>query len=103
MKNNKINFNYVSTLALKNIEAILRNWLPDGRNIGGEWVARNPTRSDHKAGSFKINLRSGRWSDFATGDRGGDLIALAAYLFGLSQGEAARKLADMLGIEAINE
>ena len=38
-----------------------------------------PRRADHRKGSFKINLTTGRWSDFATGDAGGDLVSLAAY------------------------
>ena len=33
-----------------------------------------------------------------TGDSGGDPVSLAAYLFGLSQADACRKLATMLGI-----
>jgi len=44
--------------------------------------------------------RAGLWCDFATGDRGGDVISLAAYLFNLSQAEAARRIAAMLGISA---
>ena len=66
--------------------------------------ARNGSRSTRRApitasGSFKVNLRTGRWCDFATGDAGGDLIALAAYLFHLDQAEAARKIAAALGID----
>ena len=76
---------------------LVSRWLPHGRRVGNEWVARNPTRVDRRPGSFKVNLRSGRWADFATGDRGGDPISLAAFIFGLSQVEAARKLAEMLG------
>ena len=38
------------------------------------------------------------WADFATGDKGGDVISLAAFLFGLSQAEAARRIAGMLGL-----
>ena len=49
-----------------------------------------------------MNTRTGRWADFATGDRGGDVVSLAAYLHGLRQAEAARKLADMLGLAAMN-
>ena len=45
---------------------------------GHEYVARNPTRADRRPGSFKINLRTGRWADFATGDKGGDPVSLAA-------------------------
>lgn len=65
---------------------------------GREWVARNPRRADRQLGSFKINLRTGRWADFATTDRGGDPVSLAAFLFSLSQAEAASRLASMLGV-----
>ena len=43
----------------------------------------NPTRADRRPGSFSVNTRTGRWADFATGDRGGDVVSLAAYLHGL--------------------
>jgi len=59
-------------------------------------VALNPRRHDRSPGSFKVNLRTGRWADFATGDKGGDPVSLAAYLFNLSQADAARRLAAML-------
>jgi hypothetical protein len=49
-------------------------------------------------GSFKINLRTGQWADFATGDKGGDVISLAAYLHGLTQAAAAGKISEMLGL-----
>ena len=61
-------------------------------------IAINPRRADKRTGSFKVNLATGRWSDFATGDAGGDLISLAAYLFSISHREAARRLAGMLGL-----
>lgn len=99
-RNERINFHAISAAALAHLPALARRWLPDGRCQGHEWVSRNPTRDDHNPGSFKINLRSGRWADFATGARGGDVISLAAHLFGLSQVAAARKLAAMLGISA---
>ncbi len=50
-------------------------------------------------GSFKVNLKNGRWGDFSNGDGGGDLISLAAYLFGLKQSEAALKVAEMMGVD----
>ena len=53
-----------------------------------------------KAGSFKVNLRSGVWCDFATGDKGGDVIDLQAYLEGKSKLEAARDLATMLNVQS---
>jgi hypothetical protein len=79
---------------------LVPQWLPDGQRIGAEWVARNPTRHDRRPGSFKINLRTGRWADFATGDKGGDAISLIAYLRGISQRQAAQILADYLEMQS---
>jgi hypothetical protein len=93
-----IDFRAVSQAALGHAETIVARWLPDGRRDGAEWTARNPKRADHQPGSFKVNLRSGKWGDFSSGDRGGDLIALAAFLFDLKQDEAARRVAEMIGI-----
>ena len=62
-------------------------------------MARNPTRADRRLGSFKINMVTGRWGDFATAARGGDVVSLAAYLAGTGQMEAARNLANMLGVD----
>jgi hypothetical protein len=72
--------------------------LPDGRVVGGEYIARNPRRHDRNLGSFKVNVRTGQWADFATGDKGGDVVSLSAYLAGTGQAEAARQLAVMLGV-----
>jgi hypothetical protein len=94
-----IAFARVAGAALAHAETLTRRWLPDGRRERAEWVALNPTRADNRKGSFKVNVQTGRWSDFATGDAGGDLIALAAYLFHLDQAEAARKIAAALGID----
>ena len=71
--------------------------LPQGRRQGQYWVALNPTRYDRKAGSFKINLHTGKWADYATGDNGSDAISLVAYLYGLKQGEAATYLKNITG------
>jgi hypothetical protein len=95
----QIDFAAINAVALRSLPALLARWLPDGRWHGQEYVARNPKRNDQRAGSFKINGRTGRWGDFATGDSGGDPISLAAYLAGIGQVEAARELARALGIE----
>ena len=94
-----VDFKAINRVALELLSDILRRWLPDGRIEGVEYVARNPTRADRRSGSFKINLHTGRWADFATGDRGGDVVSLAAYLAGCSQSEAARQLKIMLGVD----
>jgi len=92
-------FGRVAGEALAHADTIVRRWLPNGRREGSEWVARNPRRADRRKGSFKVNISTGRWGDFSTGDYGGDLVALAAYLFSLSQRDAALRVADMIGTD----
>jgi len=94
----RIDFDRVKAAALASAEAIVRGLLPDGRREGAEWVARNPHRDDRRPGSFKINLHSGKWGDFATGDRGGDLVSLCAFVMNVDQRTAAIQLAEALAI-----
>ena len=94
----QLNFREINRAGLASLPALLRRWLPDGRLVGREYTARNPRRADRRPGSFRINVNSGKWADFATGDKGSDVVSLAAYLSGTGQAEAARALADMLGV-----
>jgi hypothetical protein len=97
-----LDFESINRMALAAFPAVLARILPRGTIIGREYVALNPTRADHRPGSFKIRLfgsRAGSWADFATGDCGGDPVSLVAYLETVSQGEAARMLARMLALE----
>lgn len=88
----------VAAHALRCVDSLLAQLLPDGKREGSEWKARNPTRADNKPGSFSVNINTGAWADFATGDKGGDLVSLWAYLRGCkNQGEAAQQLAAWLG------
>ncbi|WP_137719959.1 DUF927 domain-containing protein [Methylobacillus flagellatus] len=91
-------FAQIKAAALTSIDSVLSRWCPGGKQQGREYLPLNPRRSDSKSGSFSINLDTGAWSDFATGDKGGDLIALVAYIEGMKQGEAAKLLASFLGI-----
>lgn len=94
----RINFEAINCAAIRLLPDIVFRWLPDGRQDGPEWVCLNPRRADRHLGSFKVNLYTGMWSDFATGDCGGDPVSLAAYLHDLSQVKAAKHLAKMLGV-----
>lgn len=71
-------FHSINLACRARLPSLLAAWLPDGRKQGQEWVALNPTRSDRHAGSFKINMITGQWADFATGDKGGDPVSLYA-------------------------
>lgn len=98
-----LDFAAINVEAVRMLPAILQRWLPGGHREGHEWVALNPRRADQHLGSFKINVTTGRWADFATSDAGGDPISLLAYLNGCSQLEAARDLARMLGLKPHQE
>lgn len=95
----EIDFRAIASAALAQAESWVMEWLPDGRREGAEWTALNPTRNDQHPGSFKINLHTGRWSDFADNASGGDLISLYAYLNRLNQGQAAQALAERLNMK----
>ena len=92
------NYGEIKTAALASVESVLDRWVPGGKRRGDEYLPTNPTRSDAKPGSFSINLITGAWGDFATGDKGGDLVALVAYLDAVKQSEAAERIAAFLGL-----
>jgi hypothetical protein len=75
----RVAFEAFNAAALTALLPILARWLPNGTRIGREYVALNSTRADRHLGSFKILVsgrRAGMWADFATGDKGGDVISL---------------------------
>ncbi len=96
---NKLDFQSVAAAALGAVDSLLSEWLPGGKYKGHEFFALNPTRADKSLGSFAINTNTGEWSDYATGDAGGDLISLYAYLFcSGKQGDAFRAVSERLNI-----
>lgn len=75
---------------LEQSDRLLPAWFPNGRQVGREWVVGN-LRGD--AGeSLKINLETGVWSDFATGETGPCLISLYAAKQGVHYQKAASEL-----------
>lgn len=88
----------VAAAALASIDSVLSHWCPGGKCESHEYVALNPKRSDSTLGSFKINLNTGAWSDFAVDKSGGDLVALVAYLDDLTQFDAAKQLGAFIGM-----
>ena len=95
-----MDFRPINAAALAVLLTLIDTWLPGGRREGDEYVVRNPRRADQTPGSFKINVRTGAWADFATGDRGSDPISLLAFLrHEGDQAKAARALAAELGID----
>ncbi len=98
MTGGRIEFAAVNMAALAVLPSLLQRWAPGGVVRGSEYTALNPKRADRRPGSFRVNTRTGKWADFATGDKGGDVVSLAASLSGIGQAEAAQALASMLGV-----
>jgi putative DNA primase/helicase len=92
----RIDFAQVARASLPHLPELCARWLPGGRAIGHEWTCGD--LSGGRGQSCRVNLRTGRWADFATGQTGGDAISLCAAVHRLSQREAAKRLAAMLGI-----
>lgn len=69
---------------------LLAEWFPNGRRVGREWCVGD--MEGNPGQSLKINLDSGLWADYATGQKGRDLIALYAAMRHIGNGEAAKQL-----------
>ena len=93
-----IDFDGIKAAALRSGRSFVQDLIPGGKFRGLEYIVRNPKRDDQHPGSFSINYRTGIWKDFATGDCGGDFISLFAFVRGYSQSDAARELAEKLGV-----
>ena len=84
-------FKHIKRQYSENSLAILKQLVGAGKIEGGDYVVLNPRRSDKKAGSFRIDISSGKFHDFATGDRGGSILDLAAFVWNCDLLTAARK------------
>lgn len=98
---NKLPFPEVNKAALAGLTRVL-DWAGvRWQQHGHELQMLNPCRANDDAfGSFSINANSGVWADFASGDRGGDVVSLVAYLKGYGQGDACKDLARLFGVMA---
>lgn len=85
-----MDFQSLASELLARSESVCSEWLPYGKRRGHEYVVGNLQGSE--GDSLSINLNTGKWSDFATGEVGGDLIALYAAINGIEQGEAYKRL-----------
>lgn len=85
-----LDFQGLNARLLSDSRNLLESWLPGGRVRGHEYVCAG--LQGGKGESCSVNLSTGRWGDFATGEKGGDLVSLYAATRGISQGEAFREL-----------
>lgn len=93
----RIDFAAIAAAALARAEDLVAKWLPAGKRVGHEWQCGSLTGEAGE--SCSVNLTSGAWADFATEEKGRDLISLYAAVYGLKAGKAARELAKELGLQ----
>ena len=95
-----IPFDQVNAVAMSRFPDLVREWFPNGKRRGKEWIVGN-LRGD-PGESFKINVETGRWGDFnGLGETGRDPIDLYAALH--TNGDrvsAARELGRQLGVNS---
>jgi predicted P-loop ATPase len=90
-----IDFAELAAALLDRAPTLVPQWLPGGKRAGHEWICANLGGGEGR--SLSVNLVTGRWADFGSEDKGGDLISLYAAIHGLNNGPAARQLMQDLG------
>jgi hypothetical protein len=90
-------FKELAALLLEDADEFLHELLPGGRMVGAEYCCSSIDGGD--GNSFKVNTKTGKWSEFAGDDmKGGDLISLYATKKRLSQTQAAKQLCRDLNV-----
>lgn len=96
----KLDFSGLADVLMSKWNEFLPQWSPGGKMVGREYTAGSINGGP--GNSFKFNIETGKWSDFATGQKGADLISLYAQIYNLKNGEAAKKLADQINYNLSN-
>ena len=94
-----INFAALADALLARAGTLVPMWLPGGVQRGHEYQCAS--LSGGHGSSCSVNLTNGRWSDFATDEKGGDLVSLYAAINGLDNGRAAVEVARQEGLEDV--
>lgn len=87
-----INFTEIKQRYSENPLPILKLLVGQGKIEGSDYVALNPRRNDKHRGSFRINIATGKFYDFATNDKGGSIIDLTMFVYNCGIVEAAQRL-----------
>lgn len=89
-----IDYQELNLSALPHIESIVREMFPQGKKSGREW--KIGSLCGESGTSMSINLQTGLWSDFATGDKG-DILGLVSQARNVPLNDAAEWLAARVG------
>ena len=91
-----IDFATLKATARLRAEELLREWFPNGKVRGAEFIVGN--LEGEPGESLSINLNKGIGKDFSTGQTFGDLIDVYAAKFGVEIATAATQLGERLGV-----
>ena len=94
-----IKFAELADALLARATTLVPAWLPGGRINGHEYVCGS--LQGGSGSSLSVNLTTGQWADFASDEKGGDLISLYAACHGLTMGKAALTVARDEGLEDV--
>ncbi len=94
-----IRFQELCDALLTRADYYVATWLPGGHTKGHEYACAG--LSGGEGSSCSVNLKTGAWADFATEEKGGDLLSLYAAIHGLSQAKAAISVARDEGLEDV--
>ena len=94
-----IKFRELADALLARADTLVPAWLPGGTRSGHEWVCGS--LSGGAGTSCSVNLTTGQWADFASDEKGGDLVSLYAACHGLGMGKAALQVARDEGLEDV--
>lgn len=94
-----IKFEALVNELLSRAESLVKEWLPGGVKHGHEYKCGSVLGGEGT--SCSVNLNTGKWADFSSGETGRDLLSLYAASNGLSMGKAAVQVARDYGLEDI--
>lgn len=94
-----IKFKELADALLARASTVVAMWLPGGVLQGHEYVCGS--LSGGSGTSCSVNIVTGRWADFASDDKGNDLVSLYAAVHGMTMGKAALHVAREEGLEDV--
>jgi putative DNA primase/helicase len=94
-----IDFKALADALMGMADSLVPDWLPGGQRNGHEWTCGS--LAGEAGSSCSVNMVNGKWSDFASEERGKDLLSLYAAIHNIKMHEAAVQLARAHGLESV--
>jgi len=96
MASRHYDFADINSRLLAEVHGVLKHLYPNGKREGREFVIGDVNGAD--GDSLSVNMRTGRFKDFADGEFRGDLVQLWAYRYHISNTKAAAECLRYLGV-----